>query len=408
MNTIIALLVFGVSMLVSMLAYPRMLRFAKSHNIVDNPNARKLQRVPVPVMGGLVVFLGILSGVLVLSAFVQEPMVMWGLGGMSVMLIIGMWDDMVSLPASFRFVLEVILVGVIIWQTGIYIDDFHGLWGIHSIEPWLAYTLSIIVGVGMINVMNMIDGVDGYSSGFGVLASVCFALLFMNVWSTVMVSLAVIVVGALLPFFMHNVFGIRSKMFIGDGGTMMLGMLMVVFGFYALSSKGRCACLEADGLGLIALTMAIVSIPLFDTLRVIFMRIIRGYSPFKPDKTHMHHLFIDMGFSHLGAAAAILTMNLMVLLAWLVARLVGASIDVQTYVVMGLSSLLTFGFYKLMKIQQNGGPKDEDGYPQGTWLWHLFCRLGALSHREKGRVWRSLRWLMDNGLFSIRHRKLKR
>lgn len=408
MNTIIALLVFGVSMVVSMLAYPRMLRFAKRHNIVDNPNARKLQRVPVPVMGGLVVFLGILSGVLVLSAFVQEPMVMWGLGGMSVMLIIGMWDDMVSLPASFRFVLEVILVGVIIWQTGIYIDDFHGLWGIHSIEPWLAYTLSIIVGVGMINVMNMIDGVDGYSSGFGVLACVCFAMLFMNVWSTVMVSLAVIVVGALLPFFMHNVFGIRSKMFIGDGGTMMLGMLMVVFGFYALSSKGRCACLEADGLGLIALTMAIVSIPLFDTLRVIFMRIIRGYSPFKPDKTHMHHLFIDMGFSHLGAAAAILTMNLMVLLAWLVARLLGASIDVQTYVVMGLSSLLTFGFYKLMKIQQNGGPKDEDGYPQGTWLWHLFCRLGALSHREKGRVWRSLRWLMDKGLFSIRQRKLKR
>jgi len=401
MNTIIALLVFGVSMVVSMLAYPRMLRFAKRHNIVDNPNARKLQRVPVPVMGGLVVFMGILSGVLVLSAFVQEPMVMWGLGGMAVMLIIGMWDDMASLPASFRFVLEVLLVGAFIWQTDIYIDDFHGLWGIHSLEPWLAYTWSIIVGVGVINVMNMIDGVDGYSSGFGVMASMCFAMLFMDVWSTVMVSLAAIVVGALLPFFMHNVFGIRSKMFIGDGGTMMLGMLLVLFSFYALSSRGRCASLEADGLGLIALVLAIGGVPVFDTMRVIFMRILRGHSPLKPDKTHLHHLFIDMGFSHLGSAVSILLMNLMVLLSWLVAWLAGASIDVQTYVVIGLSSLLTFGFYKLMKIQQNSGPKDEDGYPQGTWLWHLFCRLGKFSHREKGKVWRTLRYIMDRHKKSI-------
>lgn len=398
-NTSIAILVFLVSIVVSSLTYPRVLRYAKTHNIVDNPNARKLQRVPVPVMGGLVVFMGILIGVLVLSVFVQEPLVMWGLGGMSVMLVIGMWDDIASLPATFRFILEMALVGALIWQTGIYIDDFHGLWGIHSLDPWVAYPLSIVTGVGMINVTNMIDGVDGYSSGFGVLASVCFALLFMQVWSPVMVSLAAIVVGALLPFFMHNVFGVRSKMFIGDGGTMMLGMLMVLFVFYTFSSKGHCARLETDGVGLIALGMAIVSIPLFDTGRVIIMRIFRGSSPFKPDKTHMHHLFIDMGFSHLGAAAVILTMDLIVVLAWLVAWLSGASIEVQTYVVIGLASLLSFGYYKLMKIQQNGGPLDDEGYPQGTPLWHWSCKLGAMSHWEKGPVWRFMRALTDHTKF---------
>ena len=176
---------------------------------------------------------------------------------------------------------------------------------------------------------------------------------------------------------------------------MMLGMLMVLFMFYTMSSKGRCAGLESDGFGLIAVVWAIVSIPWFDTTRVVVMRILRGKSPFKPDKTHMHHLFIDMGFSHLGAATAILAMNILVLLVWLVTWLLGASIDVQTYVVFGLAMLLTFGFYKLMKIQQNGGEKDEEGYPQGTWLWHAFCKLGKLSHREKGPVWRRLRYLMD-------------
>ena len=401
----IAILVFVVSMVVSTLVYPGVLRFAKSHDIVDNPNARKLQRMPVPVLGGLVVYVGILCGGLVLQAFVNEPLIQWGLTGMSVMLVLGMWDDMKSLSASFRFLLELVLVSVFMWQTGIYLDDFHGLWGIHALEPWVAIPLSVVVGVGLINVMNLIDGVDGYSSGYGMIACVCFAILFLDVWSPVMVSMAMIVAGALLPFFMHNVFGVRSKMFIGDGGTLMLGMLMVLFVFYTLSSKSHCSHLEADGVGLVALALAIVCIPWFDTMRVMFMRIFRGHSPFKPDKTHMHHLFIDMGFSHLGAAASILTLNLVVVLAWLVSWLLGASIDVQTYVVLALSVLVTFVFYKVMKVQQNGGPVDDEGYPQGTALWHTMCKLGVMSHREKGRVWRNLRWLMDRGVLSRMVRK---
>ena len=114
----------------------------------------------------------------------------------------------------------------------------------------------------------------------------------------------------------------------------------------------------------------------------------------------MHHLFIDMGFSHLGAAVSILLMNLTVVLAWLLSWQLGASIDVQTYVVVALGALLTFGFYKLMKYNQNSGPLDEEGYPQGTALWHFFCKLGWYSHREKGRVWKALRRLMDSGLLS--------
>lgn len=407
-NEGIAILVFAVSMVVSMVVYPRVLWFAKTHDIVDNPNARKLQRVPVPVMGGLVVYMGIISGGLVLQAFVNEPLVGWGLTGMTVMLIIGMWDDIKSLSVAFRFLIEILLVGVFMWQTDIYLNDFHGLWGIHQLEPWLAVPLSVVVGVGLINVMNLIDGVDGYSSGYGMMASVCFAILFMSVWSHVMVYMAVIVAGALLPFFMHNVFGVRSKMFIGDGGTLMLGMLMVLFVFYSLSSRSHCSRLEADGVGLIALALSVVCIPWFDTMRVMAMRIFRGKSPFKPDKTHMHHLFIDMGFSHLGAAFSILLMNFMVVLAWLVSWQLGASIDVQTYVVIGLGTLLTFGFYKLMKVQQNSGPLDEEGYPQGTALWHSMCKLGAMSHREKGRLWRSLRWLMDSGIISRGVRRNKK
>lgn len=384
------------------MVFPMALRFARKHDIVDNPNARKLQRVPVPVFGGIVVYLGVLAGWLVLMLFMKSEVLSWGLVAMTIMMAIGMWDDMRDLSATLRFVIEFALVGAFIAVTGVYIDDFHGLWGIHELTPWLAIPLSLVVGVGIINAVNLIDGVDGYSSGYGILACVCVAIAFWQVWNPVMVCLTVIVIGAIIPFFLHNVFGARSKMFIGDGGTLMLGTLMAVMIFCSLSSKFGLEALEDKGMSLIAFTIAVACIPVFDTLRVMTMRILRGNSPFKPDKTHLHHLFIDMGFSHLGAALSILLINASVVLIWLLSWKLGASIDVQTYIVVALGFAVTFGFYKYMKNQQNGGPVDEEGYPQGSKVWHIALKVGDFTHREDKRFWRTMRDLMDGPLLGER------
>lgn len=397
---IISFLLFLTAMLVSSVAYPLVLCFAKRHNIVDNPNARKLQRVPVPVLGGVVVYAGVVAGLAVLFMFMKEPVLIWAFLAMTFLMIIGIWDDVKDLSASLRFLVEIGILLLFILMTDVYIDSFHGLFGIDNLPPWFGIPFSVFCGVGIINAVNMIDGVDGYSSGYGMMACLLFALTFHSVWSMRMVGMAVIVSGALLPFFMHNVFGVRSKMFIGDGGTLMLGMQMVVFAFYALSSRTHCDLLEDMNLSLPALCLAVLCIPVFDTVRVMFMRILRGKSPFRPDKTHLHHLFIDMGFSHLGAALGILIVNLAVVGSWFVSWLLGASTDVQVIVVCGLGILSTFVFYKVMRAQQNGGPLDEDGYPQGTKLWHSFKYLGFLSHREKGRVWRFIRWMMDSRFLS--------
>ena len=115
-----------------------------------------------------------------------------------------------------------------------------------------------------------------------------------------------------------------------------------------------------------------------------------------------------MGFSHLGAALFILMLNVGVVLIWFISWKMGASIDVQTYVVVALGVFVTFGFYKLMRCQQNGGPKDEDGFPQGTRLWHLMCRLGWHTHRENKRMWRTMRYLMDGPLYGGYKERIKR
>lgn len=394
-NTSIGIMVMLVALVVSFLCYPLVLKFAKAHGIVDNPNARKLQRVPVPVMGGVVVFAGIIAGGIALNFLLYSEVLVYGLLGMTIMMVIGVWDDIKDISAIIRFLIEIILVVTFILITGTYIDDFHGLWGVNALDPWIGMPLSVVVGVGIINSVNLIDGVDGYASGYGMLACACFGIAFWSVWSPVMVCMAIIVIGALLPFFLHNVFGVRSKMYLGDGGTLMLGMLMTVFVFFSLSSTQRCDSMEEYGIGLCAFSLAVLCIPVFDTLRVMTMRMLRGKSPFRPDKTHLHHLFIDMGFSHLGAALFILILNISVVLLWFLFWKLGASVDLQTYIVIALGMLVTFGFYKLMKRQQNGGPEDEEGYPQGTALWHLMVHLGTFTHRENKRFWRFMRYLMD-------------
>ena len=397
-NWMIGLLAMAVAMVTSMAVFPWALKFAREHDIVDNPNARKLQRVPVPVFGGIVVYSGILAGGLVLLAFMWNLVVLYGLIGMTIMMLIGIWDDQKDISALLRFNIEIGLVLAFILLTDVYIDDFHGLWGIDKLDDWIAIPLSVVAGVGIINAVNLIDGVDGYSSGYGMMACTLFGLCYWTVWSPTMSSMTLIAIGALLPFFMHNVFGQKTRMFIGDGGTLMLGMFMTVCTFYALSSTQSCDKLDDQGLSLTAFVLAVLCIPMFDTVRVMTMRILRGYSPFKPDKTHLHHLFIDMGFSHLGAALFILLLNFCVALIWFASWKLGASVNLQMYIVMALGFLVTFGFYKFMKVQQNSGPVDDEGYPQGTWLWHRMCKLGYHTHRENKRTWRVLRRIMDGPL----------
>lgn len=396
MSPTLELLIMSIlSLTVTTVSFPFVLRYAQHHNIVDNPDARKLHRRPVPVMGGVAVYAGIFAGCLAMAFMVDGASVKWSLMALTTMLVVGIWDDIKNLSAVLRLLVEFGIVGAYIGFTGYFIGSFFGLFGIHEISPWIGIPLSLVVGAGTINAINMIDGVDGYSSGYGMMACFCFATVFIATKHPVWSCLAVITTSALLPFFLHNVFGKKSKMFIGDGGTMMLGFIMTIFELGVLTPN-RGAQLESHGIGVIAMLLAILSIPVFDTLRVMTVRILRGRSPFKPDKSHLHHLFIDMHFSHLGTALTILAMNLTIFIIWHLMWICGASINAQTIVVVLLDITVTFGFYKFMRWQQHSGPIGEDGRPQGTALWHTFCRWGEKSHHKKDKLWLAIRKFMDS------------
>ena len=131
------------------------------------------------------------------------------------------------------------------------------------------------------------------------MACALFGTFFHLAGDFPMTMLAVVCMASLIPFFLHNVFGLKSKMFIGDGGTLLMGCVMSVFVLNMLKSGSLGVNYRALGFGLVPFSLAVLSVPVFDTVRVMMMRILRKTSPFHPDKTHLHHMFIELGFSHI-------------------------------------------------------------------------------------------------------------
>lgn len=339
---------------IASLAFPVALRFALKYNIVDNPNARKLQKEPVPVFGGIVVMIGILIPLLIAAYFYHYVDLSYILCSIVLLWCIGVTDDIRGLSAAFRFIVEIGLVWVLIWQpmqseNGPMLDHLHGLFGRGLLSYYSAIPLTIIGSVGIINAINLIDGVDGYSSGFGIVSNTLFAFIFTALGQESMAIFSAIAAAALVPFYIHNVFGRKSKMFIGDGGSLIIGLILAYDTQTLLSSKTNTMAWEEHEVGIVALALAILAIPIFDTLRVMFARILHGQSPFSPDKTHVHHAFISLGFSHVATSTLIILINFSIVGLWYVCYRLGGSITTQFLMVVCLGLLATCGLYYGMR-----------------------------------------------------------
>ncbi len=329
--------------------HPRLVQIALDKNIVDNPNARKLQRKPTPVLGGIAVFFGLVIGLGIAGIGCDCSELFIVVVAMMIMLYTGTLDDILDLSPGLRFLVEIGTVLLLIFVGDYSLNDFHGLWGINQIPRWAAIPLTVFAAVGIINAINLIDGVDGLSSGYCILTNLLFGVMFWYVGDRVMAMLAVVAAGSLIPFFFHNVFGKSSKMFIGDGGTLVMGIVMSVFVMRILEHGSLSKVYDAANIGLVPFTLAVLSVPVFDTLRVMTTRMAKRKSPFHPDKTHLHHMFIRLGCSHAATTLAIVTLNFFVVLCWWISYMAGCSINVQLYVVLVLSILITFGLYNFME-----------------------------------------------------------
>ena len=340
-------------MLTVSLAHSKMLKIAKARNLTDDPDERKRQHDPVPMLGGIAVFMGVICGLGIACTITDLTLIFPIVMMMATMLYIGAMDDMVGLPPIYRIIIEIFAILVLIYGSGMCIDNFNGLWGIYQI-PWaIAVPLTVFAGVGIINAINMIDGINGLSSGLCIACSIYFGANFFHLGDIPNSVLAFAMAFSLMPFNVHNVFGSKSRMFIGDAGTMMMGILLTWFVIRFLSFYGVERGLPG-GLCPIANSLSILSVPVFDTLRVMVMRLLQGRSPFKPDRTHLHHAFVDCGFSHFFTTVSEILISLVVFMTSIVAYWLGLSAEIQLYLVILSGVVFVWGtYFILVRLKKN-------------------------------------------------------
>lgn len=349
---LIALICAGLAALTATFLNPLIVYLAYKKKILDKPNFRKLQKRPVPVLGGMSVYMAMLIGMAAGNFFYPTGELFTAFVAISVMFYVGLLDDIIGLSVLSKFIFQMAAISFL-WFFGYRLDNLHGLFGIYQLPQWVSYMLSVIAGTGLLNALNMIDGVDGLASGLGIFTCTICGLFFVRHGDPLMALIAVVLVGALIPFFVCNVFSRKYKMFIGDSGSLILGTVAYIFCCCMLISKKY---YPLDNY-LISMMLTIFAIPVFDTLRVMLVRIIHKTSPFRADKKHLHHIFVSLGMPHFMISFTILSMAVLILVINYLFTLFQWSPTIHLIVTIAVDIFFVWGCYFILRYIEMHYPK---------------------------------------------------
>jgi len=313
-------LVFILAYAISYIAIPIITRAAKEKHLFDQPDEdRKLHLEAIPTLGGIAIFLAFLLSFSVSPWADGLEGFSYLVGALLILFFTGLKDDLIVLSATKKLVAQLAAAGLVIFGSGILIDNFHGVFGLAEIPYWVAVPVTFFTVVVVINAVNLIDGIDGLAGGIGAIASAIFGAVFLYVGQVPMAVFSFCLTGALLGFLYYNFS--PASIFMGDTGSMLLGFLLSIqaIEFIALSEVPAFA--ELFGEASAILPVAILGFPLFDTIRVVLKRVRRRKSIFDPGQDHVHHELLRMGFSHGNASLMLYGKSLALvavtaLLAW--------------------------------------------------------------------------------------------
>ena len=302
--TILYSLAIGFS--IAFFIIPFIIKVARVKKLFDIPNERSATRQVVPTLGGVAILLGFFISVLISSGKYNIDDLKYLFAATFVMFGVGLKDDLLGTSAMRKLVIELSVALGLVILGNLRITNLHGLLGIEQMGYFSEIILSVIAFVGIVNAFNLIDGIDGLASGTGILISLTYGIWFLNAGDYLYMIACFSLTGSLFAFFLYNVFGNTNKIFMGDTGSLLVGTILAVFtihfnGFIPVS----------DGMeeGLPAISLAIMIVPVIDTLRIFVIRILKKKSPFSPDMNHIHHQLLRLGYSHLKSSLIIISIN---------------------------------------------------------------------------------------------------
>lgn len=303
------LLASSLAFIVSFLVIPRVIAFAKSKKLYDIPDARKVHKDPIPSLGGIAIFAGLILGLIsfaTITSDIANPF-QSVLFGLIILLFVGVADDLINISPKQKLAGQVIAVVVMMLKGGFVITNMHGFLGITDISGTFSYFFTGFTVIVILNAYNLIDGIDALAGSISVITSIAFAVYFTTIGQEFYALLGYCLAAALLGFLIYNIS--PAKIFMGDTGSMICGFVnaVLVIQFLNIAPKQTSILIPSAP----AFGFGILIMPLLDTLRVFTIRIVNGRSPFSPDRNHLHHMLLDKGLSHKAIAA---TMSLAALL----------------------------------------------------------------------------------------------
>jgi UDP-GlcNAc:undecaprenyl-phosphate/decaprenyl-phosphate GlcNAc-1-phosphate transferase len=295
-----ALLSFFSAFVVTLITIPPILQLVKKYSLYDVPDHRKEHKIPVATFGGVAIWAGMVTSLLMWFSFSNNGTIISFMFSLVILFSLGVMDDLKNLSARYKLVIEIGLA-TIMTIAGTRITTFNGLFGIHELPLSAQYTFTVLAIVGITNAFNLIDGIDGLAGGLGFMSLITLGIFLTLCGDTNMALIAFSLAGGLLAFLYFNIN--PAKIFMGDTGSLVLGFVISIMCIRLMQVNNSMQHPLVPHSPVFVL--GVVLIPVFDTLRVFSLRMWKGKSPFSPDKTHVHHLLTNSGFSHSFAAKLI-------------------------------------------------------------------------------------------------------
>lgn len=298
MKYILVLSAIALSFALVILSIPPILRISRAKNLYEPFEERKIHTRLIPPLGGVAIFIGFLLASVLASYQIDFNSLKYVILAATIMFFIGLKDDLIVISARKKFLIQIFSALLVIVLGNFRFTNLHGMLGIYEINYALSLIISLFFIIAVTNAYNLIDGIDGLASGLAMVGTTALGTWFLSTGNYEYALICASLLGGLMAFFLFNVFGQTNKIFMGDSGSLIIGivisMLVIKFNELNIGSRSLFAIHAAP-----ALSLAILIVPVIDLLRVMSIRIRNKKSPFHADKNHIHHLLLLLMNNHL-------------------------------------------------------------------------------------------------------------
>jgi UDP-GlcNAc:undecaprenyl-phosphate GlcNAc-1-phosphate transferase len=301
-------LLFVSILLVTYTIIPKIRNISLRFNLTDTPGVRSSHSNTTPSFGGVAFYISYIIALFFLQFFFENQVSLTLLVGISVLFFTGLFDDIANLRAKVKFFGQFLGVALLMSQPDFRIISMHGFLGIYEIPLVVSVAGSMFFLLGLINAFNLLDGIDGLTSITGIIVASFYSYMFYKLGYFYYLSISITTIATLLAFLRFN-FSVKRKIFMGDTGSLTIGLVLGLLTLKLMTADAVYASLHFSPNQLPLLLLAVLFVPILDTCRVMIIRLLRGVSMFSPDRNHIHHIIIDYGLSHRKASSLIGLVN---------------------------------------------------------------------------------------------------